>query len=616
MFSLEFFRGAYPIQPANPARAEKSILLGTPTNRWRNAYGTWILVVVFSLALMPYIAQGILMYADEPHYLNAGFLMCQFDNYLMPLSPNEAPMKDFKPILTYWIIALSVKLLGPSLFATHLPYLLAAVAVVWLTYRLAKMLSASPATPRSSDHAGPLACAILLCNPLIWLAAIRCMPDIWLVLFLLMSTNGFLGLLTMEAPTNRGRYALLAYVGVSLGVLTKGIPALIFLGYVFLFASFNPWRRGCLKRLFHLPSMALATGLTLPWFIIVYFTYGSDTLQIFWKDQIGERAQSDYWLLAVRFLVTLAGLALFYFPLCWPLWKMRGRSASAYLPSAPEAPRQRIAAWFIISWVLVNVLAMSSTANWSIRYLLPVFPPLAALLAIILTKVDADILKACFGRTLVLTYVPLTAVALVSLVVGWQLGMNGWEITAGIALLLASAAVFVTGMRGQWLRAAQSLPIVMLLVLALAYLPIHYVVRPDLEETFAKQLRAGGQDAPPVAVFIGDKGPACRLRLALGFPVKLLEWRSWPPTEEDDGCRPDEWPALIILPEKSANLFPSDRYTIHAAASLPPYELDDHEWPQALREGRLKEYLGEHRIRYSIAVRRDSAQSRTHASAR
>src|SRR5205823_3972485 len=98
--------------------------------------GTFLLIAVFLLAMLPLAVTPALMYPDEPQYLDAGVLMLASHDWLVPRCPNDAAPEDMKPILTYWIITLCYATFGTSLGAARIPYLLAGAVVVFLTYRL------------------------------------------------------------------------------------------------------------------------------------------------------------------------------------------------------------------------------------------------------------------------------------------------------------------------------------------------------------------------------------------------------------------------------------------------------------------------------------------------
>ncbi len=578
------------ILQATPPRRDGLRLLGALRAKAGAMAGTLVLIAVFVLALSPYAVSPVLIYPDEPQYVDAGVFMCQSGDWLMPANPNGAPPRDIKPIFTYWVVAISYKLFGTSLAAARLPYLLAGAVVVWLTYRLALMLT------DGSRSAAALACAVLLCNPLFWLSAIRCIPDIWLCLFLLMSAYGFIGLFALEAPTSK--HALLAYVGVGLAILAKGVPALVFLAVAILFGICNPWRRGSWRRLIHVPSMAMGMMVAISWFVIVFFTHGTDNLKLLWSDQVATRVNSNPWVVTYRFPLALAALALAYLPLYWPMWKMGGRWQNVL----PAAGRERVASAFIVLWAIVNTLAMTGTADWYLRYLLPAFPLLAVLFGITLAKVDGEILGHCFRRLLAGTLALLAVGVVVVFIVGTQLHLNVLEIASGLALIGLTLLTAVVGFRSSWLRSAQAIALSLLLMMPASFTILKKIARPDLEAQIEQRLRLEHLDTHKIAGFVGQKGPATNLRLALGTGVTLLQWESLAKTATDSPALDATLPELLILPEQSVALLPARNYTTYLAGSVfdsPP----DEEWFRAICQGRLGDCLVEHRLRYCIAVR-------------
>jgi 4-amino-4-deoxy-L-arabinose transferase-like glycosyltransferase len=569
---------------------------------------TAILIAVFLVALFPNAVSAVLMYPDEPQYLDAGVLMCQTKDYLMPACPNDAAPEDMKPILAYWIIAVSFEFFGTSLASARLPFLLAGAAVIWLTHRLALMLTASATSREGSRSAATLSCVVLMCNPIFWLSAVRCIPDIWLCLFLLVSAYGFIGLLAHDAPTSK--HALMAYLGVSLAVLTKGVPALIFLGHVVLFGCCNPWRPGSWRRLIHAPSMALGLVLAVGWFVIVVFTRGTDNLELLWSDQVATRVQRDPWTVICRFPVALGALVLAYLPLYWPLWKMGNRWRNVL----PASGRQRVASWFIVLWAALNVLAMSGTVDWYVRYLLPAIPLLAVLLGFALAKVDNDVLTHCFRRFLAVTMGLMAVVFLGLLAIGAQLGLTALEIATGVALVAGVVLVGVAGFRGPWLRSAQAIAVIGLFLMPMAFPILRKIARPDLESQIEQRLRLDNLDSRRVAGFIGQKGTASMLRLGLAPQVNLLQWETWPTPSHDSRFLDPKLLSVLILPEESTALLPAEKYSIHPAGSVFGAPQSDDELLQAICQGRLQDCLLQHRIRYSIAVRLDNAQTCAEAS--
>lgn len=557
--------------------------------------GIFVLIAVFFLSLLPYAVTGVLLHPDENQYVDAGVFMCQSNDWLMPSNPNDEPPDNLKPILTYWVIAVCYKVFGVSWAAARLPYLLAGVATIWLTYRMAMMLTGSRA-------AAGLACALLLCNPMFWLSAIRCMPDIWLCLFLVMSAYGFLGLLTLEVPTSR--HALLAYLGAGLAILSKGVPAVVFLGFVFLFSCCNPWLRGGWRRLIHLPSMLLGAVVATAWVVVVYFVQGTDDLKYLWLDQIGLRFHGNTGLLVYRFPLALGAVALGFLPLYWPMLKMGSRWRAMLPASRPET----IACWFIALWVGLFVLAISgtiSTAAMYIRYLLPVFPLLGVLFGIVLVKIDGEILKLCFRRLFVLALVVLSLAGVGLAVVSAQLELSGIEILASLALLAIFVVVALVGLRGSWLASIQAIAVVMMLAMPAAYFIVNKIADLKQEGEIAQDLQSGHYlDRNPVAAHVGNKLLSTRLRLDLGTRVTLFQWTDMPVEPIDSLGVHDALPPVLILPTPVAVQLPAERYTVHPAGSTFVAPQKD-EVLAAISQGRLKDCLLQHRLAYSIAVRND-----------
>jgi 4-amino-4-deoxy-L-arabinose transferase-like glycosyltransferase len=399
------------------------------------------LIAGFVIALFPYAMSGVLTNPDEPHYINAGLIMCRTHDWLMPACPNDAGLTELKPILTYWILAASYRVFGPSMAAAHLPYLLAGAAVIWWTHRLTILLC-SLSTPQASRSASTLVCALLLCDPCFWLCSIRCTPDIWLCLFLLMSTYGFLGLLVLESPTRR--HALLAYLGLALAILTKGIPALILFGCVLSFACCNPWRSRSWRRLIHVPSMALGTVLALSWFVVVLLTHGNHSLDPLWSDSITTRIDRHPLRMLSHLIVVLIVLLATIAPVAWPASKL----GFGWRKILPPNPAER-SAWSVMAlWTIVTGLSTAAAFPLYLRYLLPAIPMLSAMSAIALIRIDPAILAHCFRRCLAIGLMFATAVMVLVAVLCVQMHFGAWYTAIFFMVISAIAAVGIVGMRG------------------------------------------------------------------------------------------------------------------------------------------------------------------------
>jgi 4-amino-4-deoxy-L-arabinose transferase-like glycosyltransferase len=170
------------------------------------------------LAMLADFGRG---HADEHFYTDAAIRMLEEGDLLTAHAADGTP-RFHKPLLTYWVLVASFRLLGIGLVASRLPFLLAAVLLAWLTWRVALVWSGDPATAL-------LAVVILLAEPETTQLATRATPDVLLCLFL---TACLLGLsrIAIETPPSAAA-ACWAWIGGGLAVATKGLPGLLALLY-------------------------------------------------------------------------------------------------------------------------------------------------------------------------------------------------------------------------------------------------------------------------------------------------------------------------------------------------------------------------------------------------
>lgn len=281
---------------------------------------------------------------DEGLYLEAGREMHARGDWLTPTVDGRP---DFtKPPLLYWAMGLSFSVLGTSLFAARLPVALAALALAWVTGRLARR------------EVGPVAepVAILLlgtCLGLLRYARVDLM-DVPLALAIAVG----LGALWRVASGGPPALALVAGVAAGAAALLKGpvgpllmvAPAAVYLGRRRMLRSRLPWLLG---------AVALALLLAAPWYVAMAQKYGAPFVgRFFGTENVGK----------FRFPWTLEGelellLALPVLLLPWtPLVRVRGRAAALVWP-----------------WVLGLLFLYSLPGLKHPHYVVPALAPLVLL---------------------------------------------------------------------------------------------------------------------------------------------------------------------------------------------------------------------------------------------
>jgi 4-amino-4-deoxy-L-arabinose transferase-like glycosyltransferase len=236
-----------------------------PGARW----GVWLLLGASALLLLPALGLYPLFNDDEGAFSEATREMLQSGDWLST-TLNGAPRYD-KPILIYWLQALSVASLGLNEFALRLPSALAALA--WI---LAIARFAMPRLGRASGllaawigasslgvlAMGRAATADALLNALI----VATMFDLWRFLE---SQSG--GARPDRAALRR------TYLWIGLGLLTKGpiavlIPAAVSLAFCLSARRWRDW----LRLVFDPLGWAILLAVASPWYLAQWHLHGRE----------------------------------------------------------------------------------------------------------------------------------------------------------------------------------------------------------------------------------------------------------------------------------------------------------------------------------------------------
>jgi 4-amino-4-deoxy-L-arabinose transferase-like glycosyltransferase len=356
---------------------------------------------------------------DEGLYLQAAREMHDRGDWLTPTVDGRP---DFtKPPLLYWAMGASFALFGETFWAARLPVALAALALVWVTGRLARRTGAP----------GAEAVAVLAlgtCLGLLRYARVDLM-DVPLALAIAVG----LGACWQVAEGGPMRLLLVAGVAAGAAALLKG-PV----GPVLMAAPGAIWlaRRGKLVRA--LPwiavAAAVAAGVAAPWYVAMAHRHGDPFVaRFFGTENVGK----------FRFPWTLEGegvllLALPVLLLPWtPLVRVRGAGSALAWP-----------------WVLTLLVLYSVPGLKHPHYVVPALAPLAVLASgprpgAGRWGVAALLLALALAGALALRF-PLSApvrlgLACVVLLLGGAALLVGRGAVAAGAIAFAGAAVILFG---------------------------------------------------------------------------------------------------------------------------------------------------------------------------
>lgn len=277
-----------------------------------------------------------------------------------------------KPPLTFWVMAASFRFLGVSDVALRLWQLLLALALIVLTYRVARAAGAT-------REAGLLAALVLATATQFFYQATVPQQDLPLAFFL---TLGMYGVI-MYLDRGAARWIPVAAVGAALAVLTSGIAGLGLFGVVLLAVLFiaRPMLPHAGRALLGRAALAAAVfaGLALPWFVVGALRQGDQFVATFLTSGTmgvgrfftpASSTPPPYWLAIFAYVpILLVGM------LPWSPVLVSALAGLRRLYRDGPSGMKIVAVWFLAIFALFSL----SSGDKVFRYLLSCFPPAAIL---------------------------------------------------------------------------------------------------------------------------------------------------------------------------------------------------------------------------------------------
>ncbi len=333
----------------------------------------WILLGVIWLAVyfQGAFRPSLLDDADSTH-AEAAREMYLTGNYIT-LHVNGVRYLQKAP-LPYWLVSFSFSALGVSEFAVRLPIILAILCLMGL----GALWGYRAFGRRAGIYAALFIGTCLGC----FLFTRIFIPDVLLSLFIALALYFFTSAFSAHREKEWRWYA--GYAAIALAVLTKGLVALVFVGfpaifYVLLSGEWKRWRELRLGK-----GLALFFLIAAPWHILA----GIDNHGFFWEYFINEQflrflnecyphdynkmPDMAYWFLHLVWLFPWS----VYFPLMFRDLK-RDVTAARKRPELTFAIRTRALCWI---WVAVVLIFFSFSSNQE-YYTFPAYLPALLLIA-------------------------------------------------------------------------------------------------------------------------------------------------------------------------------------------------------------------------------------------
>ena len=321
------------------------------------------------LALLTFTAglgRGAMTDADEAFYAEAAREMVASGDYVTPFFNYEHRFQ--KPILYYWVTSAIYQVTGATEAAARLGSALSGIGLVLLTAACARRW-------RDHDHA-VIASAMVATAFGCYSIGRMALPDLPLAFFITLAIwAGLTG--TLQLSPHPRRWLLLSALAMALGFLTKGPVAIVLPALVVVPVTLIERRRLGLTLTDLLLGTLLFALIGVPWYVVMWERHGTAYLEGFFLGDNLERFATDrfndprpWWF----YLPVVFGGLLPWSPLLGTWWS--GVRDTIRRRQAPAAATLRL-----MVWTAVPLLFYSLSIGKQPRYVLPVLPPLAILLA-------------------------------------------------------------------------------------------------------------------------------------------------------------------------------------------------------------------------------------------
>jgi 4-amino-4-deoxy-L-arabinose transferase-like glycosyltransferase len=221
-------------------------------------FNVWLLILA-AILISRFIGMALFPFADttEPRYAEIARLMAETGDWITPWFEPGVPFWG-KPPLSFWAQAAAIKIFGVSEFSLRFPSWLATLAMVWLVWRLARQIW--------SVQVAQWSCLVFATMALTYISAGAVMTDAFLALGTTLTLVSFCLVMAGEG----GLWRWLFFLGMVIGLLSKGPLALVLIGIPIVLWLLLSWREATknLQRLPWLRGALMTAALVCPWYIL------------------------------------------------------------------------------------------------------------------------------------------------------------------------------------------------------------------------------------------------------------------------------------------------------------------------------------------------------------
>ena len=324
------------------------------------------LLLLAALTFFAGLGRGAITDSDEAFYAESSREMVASGDWLTPYYNYEPRFQ--KPVLYYWLTSATYLVFGPTEFSARLWAALAGLGLVLVTAACGRRWY--------DETTGLLAGAIVATNFGYFSIGRMALPDLPLTFCITLAIWAAL-VATLESERSPRKFVLLSAFALGLGFLMKGPVGLVIPALVILPVLVVERRSLALTPADILLGFVVMLGVALPWYVAMWVRHGNDYLQSFFVGDNFERFATDrfndprpWWF----YLPVVAGGMLPWAPLML-----------VWLGPLTQFLRRRRDIGTIdlrlLMWAALPLAFYTLSVGKQPRYVLPVLPPLALLLA-------------------------------------------------------------------------------------------------------------------------------------------------------------------------------------------------------------------------------------------
>jgi 4-amino-4-deoxy-L-arabinose transferase len=392
------------------------------------AIGIFVFLYIVPLGIRPIIIPDESRYAEIPREMIAS------GNWIVPKLNGLRYFE--KPVLGYWLNALSIELFGEDAFAVRFPSAMATGLSAFIIFLLIRRFS-------GELIAGISAALIFLTSFIVYGIGTFNILDSILDMFVTASMASFFFAHAAASAKKKQGFLLLFGIFCGLAFLTKGFLA--FAIPVLVIVPFMIWERR-FKEFILMSWIPIAGAVltALPWVILIHLKAPDFWHFFIWNEHIrrflssGAQHHESIWY--YTYLFPAAALPwTFFFPAAIMGLKKKGIKASMTR--------------YAICWFFFPFLFFSISKGKILTYILPCFPPFAILMSFGINKYLETEGKKVFSiaaMSLAILAVTLSAALITIQIVGFE-GFKpysqAWKWTLGVTGLMMLAFLLIIAAR-------------------------------------------------------------------------------------------------------------------------------------------------------------------------